>query len=74
MLNVLPRYVVEVIKMVVDFIGNLETSMNIVRTIPTVDDSMNKLVSIYKALQLRPLNAIVSVLQKCYLMLLFQTF
>ncbi|XP_046874187.1 HAUS augmin-like complex subunit 2 [Hypomesus transpacificus] len=39
----LHRYVVEVIKMVVDFIGNLETSMNIVRTIPTVDDSMNKL-------------------------------
>lgn len=39
----LHRYVVEVIRMVVDFIGNLETSMNTVRMIPTIDDSMNKL-------------------------------
>lgn len=39
----LHRYVVEVIKMVVDFIGNLETSMNTVRMIPTIGDSMNNL-------------------------------
>ncbi|CAB1331187.1 unnamed protein product, partial [Coregonus sp. 'balchen'] len=36
-------YVVEVMRMAVDFIENLEAKMNTVRTIPTIDDSMSNL-------------------------------
>ncbi|XP_041704046.1 HAUS augmin-like complex subunit 2 isoform X1 [Coregonus clupeaformis] len=39
----LHRYVVEVMRMAVDFIENLEAKMNTVRTIPTIDDSMSNL-------------------------------
>ncbi|KAM6973139.1 HAUS augmin-like complex subunit 2 [Aplochiton taeniatus] len=39
----LHKYVVEVIKMVVEFIENLETNVMTVRTIPTVEDNMTKL-------------------------------
>lgn len=39
------RYVVEVMRMVVDFIENLEAKISTVRSIPTIDDSMSNLVS-----------------------------
>ncbi|CDQ62674.1 HAUS augmin-like complex subunit 2 isoform X2 [Oncorhynchus mykiss] len=39
----LHRYVVEVMRMVVDFIENLEAKISTVRSIPTIDDSMSNL-------------------------------
>ncbi|XP_010893130.2 HAUS augmin-like complex subunit 2 isoform X1 [Esox lucius] len=39
----LHRYVVEVMKMVVDYIENLEAKINTVRTIPTIDESISNL-------------------------------
>uniref|UniRef100_A0AAZ3QE66 Uncharacterized protein n=1 Tax=Oncorhynchus tshawytscha TaxID=74940 RepID=A0AAZ3QE66_ONCTS len=41
----LHRYVVEVMRMVVEFIENLEAKISTVRSIPTIDDSMSNLVS-----------------------------
>uniref|UniRef100_A0A8C7HBL0 HAUS augmin like complex subunit 2 n=1 Tax=Oncorhynchus kisutch TaxID=8019 RepID=A0A8C7HBL0_ONCKI len=39
----LHRYVVEVMRMVVEFIENLEAKISTVRSIPTIDDSMSNL-------------------------------
>ncbi|KAL0968946.1 hypothetical protein UPYG_G00220320 [Umbra pygmaea] len=39
----LHRYVVELMKLMVDFIENLEAAINTVRTIPTVDESISSL-------------------------------